>query len=115
MVPIKGDKMTELAFIIRDTPFYDTKAWLMCYNKTKLLCKSADLQQSIPHYESLGYDIIGLVVDTESPVIQLIYDPETSHPTPTDHIHQGIEGTSVNEENPNLHEVKRQWRNIAFV
>lgn len=97
--------MTELAYIIRDTPFYDTKAWLTTYNKTKLLCKSTDLPQSIPHYTNLGYDIIGLVIDTESPVIQLIYDPETSHPKPQDHIHQGIEGTEiVDEEIPRLYD-----------
>ena len=95
--------MTELAYIIRDVT--DTKWWLSFHNKTKLLCKSTDLPKSITHYTNLGYDIIGLVIDTESPVIQLIYDPERSHPKPQDHIHQGIEGTeNVNEEIPRLHE-----------
>lgn len=62
-----------------------------------------------------GYCIIGIKIDTESPVAEILYDPQLSTPKPADHIHQGIEGTSVDEEIPNIHEVKRQWRNIAFV
>jgi hypothetical protein len=83
--------------------------------EVKLYCKVSELPQSIAYYESKGYCVIGITLDTASPVSQILYDPTFSTPKSTDHIHQGIEGTNVDEEIPNLHEVKRQWRNAAFV
>jgi hypothetical protein len=83
--------------------------------QTKLLCKASEIPQSLDHYASQGYYIIGIKIDTESPVAEILYDPTLSTPKPPDYIHNGIEGTDSDEEIPNLHEVKRQWRNIAFV
>lgn len=73
----------------------------------KLYCKVSELPQSIAYYESNGYCVIGITLDTTSPVSQILYDPTLSTPKSTDHIHQGIEGTSVDEEIPRFHEVSQ--------
>jgi hypothetical protein len=72
--------------------------------KVKLLCKLSDLHHSIEDYESKGYHIIGIKLDTTSPVAELLYDPLLSNPEPSDMIHSGIEGTeTVDEEIPRIH------------
>jgi len=73
--------------------------------KVKLLSKLSDLPQSIQNYESKGYHVVGIKLDTASPVAELLYDPTLSTPDPDSLIHRGIEGTeTVDEEIPRLHE-----------
>lgn len=67
--------------------------------KARLFCKLPYISESIDKYESQGYYITGILVDDDSPIVEILYNSDLSNPKPPDHIHAGIK-EYIDEEIP---------------
>jgi len=64
----------------------------------KILCYQQNVGQRIEECTNAGYCIIGVRFKSDSPIVELLYDPCKSEPKQINTIHYGIENTENTDE-----------------